>query len=358
MSTIISGNAVAYTATQLISANANIIIRTPTAASADDFAMTATDLITAFIGTIDAQYDGSSFSVTIQNDSAFVITQTSTGTDVTLGPDTSVVIPAFASATFTFIQEDASVPSVSVEIVNSRALYAPTSSTDNAIVRYDGTSGNVTQDGVVTISDTGAIAQAISLALNGSTSGTLTFLPAAITTSYTLTLPPDDGLLGQVLSTNGSGVTSWVSNTSPDSRFYAFGPAAAATLSATFTTVNVVNSITGANYANASGVVTITAAGTYEFAYTAQFQSLDQTGGQTGSFAGRLLLDAGVVGGSITECFIQEVNGNLHRPSCSKSLYAVVTAGQTIALQVARTAGTTTGQTRVNQCTLTITQVA
>lgn len=356
MSTIIGGNNVAYTETQLIDVNANEIIRTPTLASTDDFAMSATDLITAFIGIIDAQYNGTSFSLTIQNDSPVAITQTCTGVGVTMGPSTSVVIPPSASVTFTFIQED-DTPSVSVEIVNSRALFAPASSTDNAIVRYDGTSGNTTQNGVVTISDTGAIAQAISLALNGSTSGDVTLQAGGVVSTYTLTLPLDAGTSGQVLSTNGSGVTSWVNNTSPDSRFYAFGPAAAVALTGTFTTVNVVNSITGTNYSNTSGAVTITNAGTYEFTYTAQFESLNNTGGATGSFAGRLLLNAGVVGGSITECYIDETNGNLHRPSCSKSVYAVVTGGQTIALQVARTAGTTTGQTRVDQCTLTITQV-
>ncbi len=34
-------------------------------------------------------------------------------------------------------------------------------------------------------------------------------IPSSITTSYTFTLPPDDGTSGQVLQTNGSGVTSW-----------------------------------------------------------------------------------------------------------------------------------------------------
>ncbi len=36
------------------------------------------------------------------------------------------------------------------------------------------------------------------------------FCPTNITTSYQLTLPPDDGAAGQLLSTDGTGVLSWV----------------------------------------------------------------------------------------------------------------------------------------------------
>lgn len=36
--------------------------------------------------------------------------------------------------------------------------------------------------------------------------------PSALAASYTITLPPNDGTNGQVLTTNGSGVTTWTSN--------------------------------------------------------------------------------------------------------------------------------------------------
>jgi hypothetical protein len=36
--------------------------------------------------------------------------------------------------------------------------------------------------------------------------------PAALSASYNLTLPPNDGDNGQVLTTNGSGVTTWTTN--------------------------------------------------------------------------------------------------------------------------------------------------
>lgn len=36
--------------------------------------------------------------------------------------------------------------------------------------------------------------------------------PAALAANYTLTLPPNDGTNGQVLTTDGSGVTTWTTN--------------------------------------------------------------------------------------------------------------------------------------------------
>lgn len=46
--------------------------------------------------------------------------------------------------------------------------------------------------------------------LNGATSGTVTVAAPATVTSYTFTLPEDDGTPGYVLSTDGSGATSWI----------------------------------------------------------------------------------------------------------------------------------------------------
>ena len=47
--------------------------------------------------------------------------------------------------------------------------------------------------------------------LNGSTSGTVTVQPAAAAGTWNLTLPAATGTSGQVLQTDGTGVTSWVS---------------------------------------------------------------------------------------------------------------------------------------------------
>lgn len=66
----------------------------------------------------------------------------------------------------------------------------PGSSTDNAIVRFDGTSGGILQNSPVTVADTtGAIAGTQSIALSGSTSGSLTINTAATAGTNILTLP-------------------------------------------------------------------------------------------------------------------------------------------------------------------------
>ena len=55
------------------------------------------------------------------------------------------------------------------------------------------------------------------LLLNGSSSGTVTVQPAAAAGTWNLTLPSNTGTNGQVLQTNGSGVTSWANVTAGNS---------------------------------------------------------------------------------------------------------------------------------------------
>ncbi len=50
------------------------------------------------------------------------------------------------------------------------------------------------------------------IALNGNTSGTVVLQPTSAAGNWTLTLPNSAGTANQVLSTDGAGVTSWVSN--------------------------------------------------------------------------------------------------------------------------------------------------
>lgn len=64
------------------------------------------------------------------------------------------------------------------------------------------------------LSVSGLLASATGLTLEETGAGTDTITlqaPASIAASYTLTLPVDDGASGEVLSTNGSGVLSWIS---------------------------------------------------------------------------------------------------------------------------------------------------
>lgn len=100
----------------------------------------------------------------------------------------------------------------------------PGSSTDNAVVRWDGATGTQVQNSVVIITDLGAVSGVTTLAVSGliqsatgiavEETGAGTDIitiqaPASIAASYTLTLPVDDGTSNQVLTTDGSGVLSW-----------------------------------------------------------------------------------------------------------------------------------------------------
>jgi hypothetical protein len=77
-------------------------------------------------------------------------------------------------------------------------------STANTLVERDG-AGSVSLDGLVL--DTNGTIQ---FANAGDTFHVTMQAPSGLAADYTLTLPPDDGVNLQVLQTNGSGVTSWV----------------------------------------------------------------------------------------------------------------------------------------------------
>lgn len=67
----------------------------------------------------------------------------------------------------------------------------------------------------LTVSGTATIgtASVASAQFRGSGSGVVTVAPAAAAGTWQLTLPTDDGTVGQFLRTDGNGVTSWVSQT-------------------------------------------------------------------------------------------------------------------------------------------------
>lgn len=105
-----------------------------------------------------------------------------------------------------FLKKDngtASIVEIGAGGSGSGDVVGPASATDNAVVRYDGTTGKLIQNSAVTVEDSGA------LRLNGSSSGYVALAPAAAAGSTTYTLPSADGTNGQVLSTDGSGTLSW-----------------------------------------------------------------------------------------------------------------------------------------------------
>ncbi|MBK9322277.1 MAG: hypothetical protein IPM97_04880 [Bdellovibrionaceae bacterium] len=91
-------------------------------------------------------------------------------------------------------------------------------------VALSGDISSITNAGVVTANKTttaqsnkllsldgSGVAATMGNQLNGATSGSLTLMPAAVTTNYSLTFPGAQGASGQVLSNNGAGVLSWAS---------------------------------------------------------------------------------------------------------------------------------------------------
>jgi hypothetical protein len=100
----------------------------------------------------------------------------------------------------------------------------PLSSTDNAITRWDGTSGALIQNSVGILSDTGDLSGIENLTLNpdgaliltetsgGGGTNTITLQAPALSTNIIYTLPIDDGNNTDKLTTDGTGVLSWSSS--------------------------------------------------------------------------------------------------------------------------------------------------
>lgn len=75
-------------------------------------------------------------------------------------------------------------------------MIGPASSTDNAVMRFDGAGGKTAQNSVVTIGDTGAVAGVTSLAMTAALTGVTDITPTGVVTV------PNEGL--HILDTNAS----------------------------------------------------------------------------------------------------------------------------------------------------------
>jgi hypothetical protein len=129
------------------------------------------------------------------------------------------------------------------------------------------TSGTVTTASVSSTKlsfnpSSGALAVKGTFAIQGSSSGAVTFAVPSAAGSVTYTLPSADGTANQVLQTNGTGTLSWstpssgatISASSSSSTFY---PTFAASTSGSFTTAYVVSS--GFSFVPSTGTLTVTA---------------------------------------------------------------------------------------------------
>jgi hypothetical protein len=103
--TTLSGNNVTYTAADLVDCIGALLIRTPTATSADVMP-TATNLITLYTGSSSASNNGQTMTVSIYNNSAFVIT-VATNTGITFSPISSDTILPGVIRTYNIIQTTA-----------------------------------------------------------------------------------------------------------------------------------------------------------------------------------------------------------------------------------------------------------
>ena len=100
--------------------------------------------------------------------------------------------------------------------VGAGDVTGPASSTDNAITRFDGTTGKVIQNSGVIIDDSNNVTLqaegSLRLADTDSTNYVGFKAPATVASDVTWTLPSTDGTNGQVLTTNGSGILSFTTN--------------------------------------------------------------------------------------------------------------------------------------------------
>lgn len=163
-------------------------------------------------GAITVTTGGTNTSLTLSSigTGAIILEPSATGNVQLKGPSTSIRVygsggtnyysfnaeAATSPRTITLPNGDVSIPAGTLA-VNNQTMFIGTTS-----VAINRGTGNLALTGIS------------SIALPGSSSGTVTLQPAAAAGTYTLTLPDSDGDTGQVLSTNGSGTLSWSSGSS------------------------------------------------------------------------------------------------------------------------------------------------
>lgn len=146
-------------------------------------------------------------------DLAFTNTSAATGklafnNDSDFSLDKNLAIQGQLAATSLSVSDNASIIAVASS-GGTGDVTGPVTSSDNAVARFDGTTGKLLENSGVTLSDTADLQGVKTLALDGSTSGTLTVTPNATTTSHTLTLPAAQGNALSLLKNDGSGNLSW-----------------------------------------------------------------------------------------------------------------------------------------------------
>lgn len=217
---------------------------------------------------------------------------------------------------------------------------------DNTVIR---TFGNQSMSGVKTFTN--------SFQLQNASLNNITFTaPTVIDSNYTLTWPSNDGISGRFLTTDGNGGLSWTTaGVESSSIYFGYDSIGGIFVLNTFQILNInTNVINDSNYSNLNGTITINESGVYEISYLVQFESNGQTGGARATYSGEVQLNGVSVSGSRSSCFILEQSSSLISPSCGKTIFVQINSLDEITINFARTLGTTTGQTKPEQSSITI----
>ncbi len=195
-------------------------------------------------------------------------------------------------------------------------VIGPISSTNNAIALFDSTSGKLLKNSIVTI--------------NG---GNMSGISILNTDSLFIN---NESISGQRL-------------------LFSYDSIGLVTVTSSYQTLLYnVNTINDTGYSNSSGEITISSSGVYEINYNVQFQSLNIQGSTNGTITAVIEKNTVQVPGSASSCFITEGNGPLISTSCVKTIILSITANDVIRIRFARTAGTTSCQTKPGQSSLSI----
>lgn len=368
------GDNVTYTAENIVHAAGNIIIRSDQTALSTDTMPSATDLRVSEFG--DVQGLDHHMSITIINTGAYPINQSMGTGGLTLIPASSFTlnhdtILVGQSKTYSFIFTSNTTADVYSKSSSSGTINTGIPLTDGTILIGDvlGQAAGVSISGELTLTNSGVatlgssiagvtkfesgiVSEAALLLQEGVNNVALT-VPTTLSNSYILEFPDNQGLVGNVLVNDGSGVMTWENM---NEYFHSNGPVSAVTITDTAAIVVVDESVnnSNSNFNNAGGRITVDKTGNYKITYNACFTSLDESGGGNATFASYVSVNATEVIGSRVYVRMSEQPNEDHIASAGKSIILPLTAGDIVDLRSLRDIGTTSGRIAATQNTVTI----
>lgn len=133
-------------------------------------------------------------------------------------------------------------------------VVGPASATDNAVARFDTTTGKLIQNSAVLIADTtGIISGTQGVTFSGSTSGTIALVPTAIAGTNTITLPASTGTVALTSDIPSNVVTAAATFATDESILRSDGTSRGAQATSTNATLTDAGALTLASLATAAG---------------------------------------------------------------------------------------------------------